>query len=307
MGPQVDGLVVAVTGDRNWTTRYRGVTPDYLPIKRWAVARGDVFTEEAVERASNVCVIGQTVRAQLFGDEDPVGRVIRLGMQSFEVVGLLAAKGPSATGQDQDDTIMLPHTTAQKKLRGGRTPWLDDILCSAVSPEAVAPATAQIAALMRQRHRIEAGREDDFNIRHPEEVVNAQLEASRTFTALLVSIASVALLVGGIGVMNVMLASVAERTREIGVRLAVGATPEAIRAQFLIEAVVLTGLGGAFGVLLSVGGSFVIERILGWPIPIPLNAIALALGFSTAIGVVFGLYPAWRASQLDPIAALRAE
>ena len=305
--PQVDGSVMAVYGDRNWSTRYRGVAPAYLDIKRWFIAKGAVFSEDSVSRAANVCILGETVRRQLFGEEDPVGRVIRLGAQPFEVVGVLAPKGQSATGQDQDDTIMLPHTSAQKKLRGGGIVFLDDILCSAVSPEAVVPATEQITELMRQRHHIDLDEEDDFNIRHPEEVVNAQLEASRTFSMLLISIASVALLVGGIGVMNVMLASVVERTREIGVRLAVGASSAAVQSQFLIEAVVLSLFGGLLGVMLSVAGSFAIGRSLGWPIAIPPQAVVLAVGFSVGIGVFFGFYPAWKAARLDPIEALRRD
>ena len=305
--PQVDGSVLAVYGDRNWSSRYRGVAPEYLPIKRWVIERGSVFSDDAVSHATNVCVIGQTVRAQLFGEEDPIGHVIRLGAQPFEVVGLLAAKGQSATGQDQDDTIMLPHTTAQKKLRGGGIAFLDDILCSAVSPEAVGPASEAITDLMRERHRLGPDQEDDFNIRHPEEVVNAQLEASRTFSLLLISIASVALLVGGIGVMNVMLASVVERTREIGVRLSVGASTAAVQGQFLIEAVVLAMFGGLLGVLLSVVGSFAIGRSLGWVVSIPLEAVALAVGFSAIVGVFFGFYPAWKAARLDPIEALRRD
>ena len=305
--PQVDGSVLAIYGDRNWPTRYRGVAPEYLDIKRWVIARGATFTDDAMSRADNVCIIGQTVRVKLFGEEDPIGKVIRLGTQPFEVVGLLAPKGQSATGQDQDDTLMLPHTTAQKKLRGGSVAYLDDILCSAMSPEAVGPATLQITALMRQRHHIGVDDEDDFNIRHPEEVVNAQLEASRTFSLLLISIASVALLVGGIGVMNVMLASVAERTREIGVRLAVGATPGSVQLQFLIEAVVLSLFGGLLGVTLSVVGSFAIGRSIGWAVTIPPQAVALAVGFSVFVGVFFGFYPAWRAARLDPVVALGRE
>jgi putative ABC transport system permease protein len=307
VSPQIDGSVVSVYGDHNWTTRYRGVAPEYLEIKRWEIGKGAVFSEDMVDRAASVCVIGQTVRAQLFGEEEPIGRVIRLGSQPFEVIGVLSPKGQSATGQDQDDTIMLPYTTAQKKLRGGGIAWLDDILCSAQSPADVGPASEQITDLMRQRHHIDLDEDDDFNIRHPEEVVNAQLEASRTFSLLLTSIALVALLVGGIGVMNVMLASVVERTREIGVRLAVGASSASVQLQFLIEAVALTSLGGLFGVALSFGGGFAIGRWVGWDVPIPMLAVVLAVAFSVAIGVFFGFYPAWRAARLDPIEALRSD
>jgi putative ABC transport system permease protein len=307
VSPQVDGSTVAVSATANWTTRYRGVAPDYLPIKRWEVAAGVTFSDEQVERADNVCLIGETVRQRLFGQEEPVGQVIRIAAQPFEVVGVLGAKGQSGSGQDQDDTIFMPYTTALRKLQGNKIPRLDDIVCTATSPETVAPAAALITDLMRQRHRIEAGREDDFNIRHPEEVVNAQLEASRTFALLLISIASVALLVGGIGIMNVMLASVTERTREIGIRLAVGAPSWAVQLQFLAEAVILCVLGGLLGALLSVAGSWAITRVLGWPLSVPVEAVTVAVGFSIVVGVIFGFFPARRAAGLDPIVALRDE
>ena len=307
LSPQMDGSVVAVNGTQNWTTRFRGIAADYLPIKRWEVVRGSVFTEEQLEHASNVCLLGATVRDRLFGAEDPTGQVIRLSGQPFEVVGVLGAKGQSATGQDQDDTIMMPYTTAQKKLRGNRLYWLDDIVCSAKSPEGVAPATEQIIALMRQRHHIDGDREDDFNIRHPEEIVKAQLEAATALSLLLISIASVSLVVGGIGIMNVMLASVAERTREIGVRLAVGATELALQSQFLAEAIILGLAGGVLGVGLSVAGSSLIGKALGWPMAIPIQALGLAVVFSIGVGALFGFLPARRASKLDPIAALRDE
>lgn len=307
VSPNVDGSVLLVRGDRNWTSRYRGVTPEYLEIKRWRIAEGAPFTDDAVLHAANVCLIGETVRNRLFGNEPAVGEIVRIGVAPFEVVGVLAHKGQSANGQDQDDTVMMPYTTVQKKLRVRGVTWLDDIMCSATAPEDVDPAIAQIVELLRQRHHIGPDDEDDFNIRRPEEVIKAQLQTSETFSLLLVSVASVALLVGGVGVMNVMLASVAERTREIGVRLAVGATELAVQVQFLIEAVVLSLFGGLSGMAVSIGGSFAIERALGWQLVIPVQAFFLALGFSVGVGVVFGFYPAWRAAQLDPIDALRRE
>jgi putative ABC transport system permease protein len=278
-----------------------------LPIKRWQIASGASFTDDDVERASNVCLIGETVRDKLFGTEDPVGQVVRLGTQAFEVVGVLAPKGQSGTGQDQDDTLMLPYTTAQKKLRGPGVTWLDDILCSAITPEDVPPAAAQITELMRQRHHIDPDAEDDFNIRHPEEVIKAQMEQSETFATLLISIASVSLLVGGIGIMNVMFATVTERTREIGVRLAIGASEGAVQLQFLMEAVLLCLFGGGCGVAASEAGASLIGRALGWTLSIPMQAILLAVAFSVVVGVVFGFVPARRAARLDPIAALRDE
>ena len=222
-----------------------------------------------------------------------------------KVIGVLSAKGDSVTGQDQDDFVLVPYTTAQKKISG--IPWLKDIMCSATSSEAVPAASEQIVALLRERHRIRPGDADDFNMRTPQDVIEAGLAAAKTFSLLLISIASVALLVGGIGIMNVMLVSVTERTREIGVRLAIGATEEQVRIQVLIEALVLSLFGGLCGVLLGIAGSFVLGYTLEWPISIPASAIALAALFSSGIGVFFGLYPAIKASRLDPIEALRFE
>ncbi len=307
VSPQVDGSLLAINGERNWTTRYRGVTPDYLAIKRWDIAAGDPFTDDDVGRAANVAIVGETVRAQLFGSDDAVGKTVRIGTHIFQVVGVLAPKGQSADGRDQDDFMMVPYTTAEKKLRGNGYVWLDDITCSAISPEAVNTAIRQTVALLRQRHRLDLGADDDFNIRRPEEVIKAQLEASETFAALLVSIAAVALLVGGIGVMNVMLASVAERTGEIGLRLAVGAPEWAVQVQFLAEAVVLSLFGGVCGVAVSVIGSFALGHVLAWSISIPLEALVLAVAISVAVGIFFGFYPAWRAARLDPIEALRGD
>ena len=307
VSPNIDGTVVAVHETRNWTTHYRGVSLDYIDIKRWKIVSGDAFSEDDIDRAASVCLLGQTAKTQLFGDAEAVGEVVRIGAAPFRVVGLLGSKGQSASGQDQDDTIVFPYTTAMKKIRGNGQVWLDDILASARQPEDVASAADSIATLMRQRHHIGPDQEDDFNIRHPEEVIQAQIQASRTLELLLVTIASVSLLVGGIGVMNVMLASVVERTREIGVRLAVGAPDWAVQVQFLVEAVLLTSMGGALGIAVSVGGAAFIARVLGWPVPIPLQAVVVALAFSVATGLVFGFFPARRAARLDPIEALRSE
>jgi putative ABC transport system permease protein len=305
--PNVDGKVQLVAGNRNWQTGYRGVGTEYFDIKHWDVSVGALFTDEDVRRASSVCVIGETVREQLFGAESPVGQPLRIGSQLFVVTGVLARKGQTGMGKDQDDTILLPWSTVQKKIRGKGVLWLDDILCSAVAPDAVVPAIGEIAALLRQRHRIAPGAEDDFNIRRPDEIIKAQIETSHTLETLLISIASIALLVGGIGVMNVMLVSVTERTREIGLRLAVGATEQAIQLQFLGEAVMLTLLGGVCGVFLGVLGCFALGRVLGWSMAIPPEAVALAPLFSIAVGMFFGFYPARQAARMDPIAALRHE
>ncbi|HEV7783685.1 MAG TPA: ABC transporter permease [Thermoanaerobaculia bacterium] len=305
VAPNVDARVQVVYGNQNWSTGYRGVSPEYLAIRRWTVAKGASFTRQDVTLSANVCLLGRTTAEALFGGADPIGRKIRLGSQPFRVIGILAPKGETATGQDQDDTILMPFTTALHKLKG--TSWLDDIVCSAVSPEAIGPAKEQIVRLLRQRHHLRAGAPDDFNLRSPEEILEAQQETSRTFTLLLASIASVSLLVGGIGIMNIMFVTVTERTREIGVRRAVGATRQSVLAQFLLEAVLLCALSGTFGVLLGVAASSVFANVLGWTMIIPPRAILIAVVFSCLIGIGFGFYPARKAAMLDPIDALRYE
>ncbi len=307
ISPQIDGTVQLVSARSNWTTRSRGIAPAYLSIKRFTLRSGAVFDDEDIGAARNVLLMGTTVSAALFGTDDPVGQPVRMNGQPFTVIGLLAPKGQSASGTDQDDVVMVPYSTALRKLRPAGQTWLDDIVCSATAPDAVAPAVDGIMSLMRQRHRIAEGQDDDFNIRHPEEVVKAQMAASETFATLLVSIACVSLLVGGIGIMNVMLASVSERTHEIGVRLAVGATERAITLQFLVEAVMLSLLGGAMGLVASVAGSSALARAVGWSLPIPPESFVAAFVFSGITGVVFGYVPARRASRLDPIDALRSE
>jgi putative ABC transport system permease protein len=307
VSPNVDGSVLVAWGNRNWTTHYRGVTPEFLDIRRWELAEGEPFTAADVKHAADVCLIGQTVRQELFGAEEAVGRDIRINKQIFRVVGVLAAKGQSTTGRDQDDTIMMPYTTVQKKLRGTGFTWLDDVMCSAVSREALIPAIDSISALLRERHHIWQGQGDDFNIRRPDEVIKAQIAANRTLALFLISVASISLLVGGIGIMNVMLVSVTERTREIGLRLAVGATTWAIQIQFLGEAVILSMLGGLLGVFAGVAGSLIMGYALGWPVSIPVDAVIVAPIFAVGVGIFFGFYPAWKATQLDPIAALRRE
>jgi putative ABC transport system permease protein len=307
LSPQIDGTLQAIYGNRNWTTRFRGEEPAYLSIKKWGLAAGAPFTQADVQQSASKVLIGRTVREQLFGAEDPLGRTFRASGQLFEVIGVLAPKGQSADGRDQDDWILLPYTTAHAKLRGRGPLWLDDILCSATSPAQVNPTIDRIIALLRQRHHIRTGDEDDFNIRRPDEVIKAQMEASDTLSTLLLSVALIALLVGGIGIMNVMLASVAQRTREIGIRLAVGATKHAVEAQFLGEAVMLGLVGGLFGIVASLVGAFGVARMLEWPISISIHAVAVALVFSIGAGLCSGFYPARRAAGLDPIRALRHE
>jgi putative ABC transport system permease protein len=305
VSPQVDDSVQVIYGNQNWYTSYRGVTPEYFDIKRWAVDQGALFSSDDVDHSTEVCVLGRTVREQLFGSEDPIGKVIRVKGMPCKVVATLQAKGIALSGQDQDDTFLLPYTVAQKRLRG--IVWIDDIFASAVSPDVVKAAGREAAAILRDRHHLRPETEDDFNIQNPEDLIKVQLESSRTLTVLLITIASISLLIGGIGIMNVMLVSVSERTREIGVRVAVGATEGAIRLQFLGEAVMLSLIGGAAGVLLGMAGSFMIGRSFGWSMEMSLESIILAVAFSVGVGVFFGYYPARKASLLNPIDALRYE
>jgi putative ABC transport system permease protein len=305
VSPHVNDPAQVVYGNQNWHSMYRGVAPEYFDIKRWYVDQGAIFSQDDVDRGADVCAIGRTVREQLFGVEDPIGKVIRLNNLPCKVVATLHPKGLSLDGRDQDDTILLPYTTAQKKLKG--ITWLDDILCSAVSQEAVKMAGQESTAVLRDRHHLRPEEEDDFNIRNPEDIIQAQLDSSKTLTVLLIAIASVSLLVGGIGIMNVMLVSVTERTREIGVRVAVGATEEAIQLQFLGEAVVLSLAGGAAGVLFGVLGSYLVGQTLHWQTQMSLESVAVAAAFAIGVGVFFGYYPARKASLLNPIEALRYE
>ena len=303
--PNVDDHVQAIYANQNWFTTYRGVAPEYFAIKRWYLDYGAVFSTEDVDRAANVCIIGRTVREQLFGAEDPLGKTIRVKGLPCKVIGGLHPKGLSMSGQDQDDNIILPYTTAQRKMKGNM--WLDDILCSAVSANTVKAAGQEAAAILRDRHHLRTEEPDDFNIRNPEDIIQAQLDASKTLTILLIAIASISLIVGGIGIMNVMLVSVTERTREIGVRVAVGATEQAIQLQFLGESIMLSLVGGTAGVLFGVFGSYLVGQTLNWPIEMSLESIVIAAAFSIAVGVFFGYYPARKASLLDPIEALRYE
>jgi len=305
VSPHVDTGVQVVYGNQNWFTVLRGVSPEYLAVRRWAVARGSVFFQSDVDRATNVCLLGQTVVGMLFGDDDPLGTTIRVKSLPCQVIGVLAPKGQSAFGQDQDDVVIMPFTTVQRKIKG--IDWLDDVMCSAVSLQAIAPAERQITALLRERHHLRPDEEDDFNLRHPADLAQASAQSERVMTLLLASIASISLVVGGIGIMNIMLVSVTERTREIGLRMALGATEESVQMQFLSEATVLSLLGGSLGVMAGAAGSLVISNTLRWPTQIPPQAILIAAVFSITVGIVFGYYPARKAAHLDPIEALRYE
>ncbi len=291
--------------NQNWNTRVTGTTPDYFPIRAWPVAQGSTFTSDDVTHAADVAVLGDTVRQNLFGNSDPVGQTIRIGTLPFQVVGVLAPKGQSGLGQDQDDAVFIPITTLQKKISG--QDWLQFIMVSAVSQPASYAAQSQITALLRDRHHIRPGQEDDFAVRNLADVAELADQSSRVMTLLLASIAGVSLLVGGIGIMNIMLVSVTERTREIGIRVAIGATEDDVRNQFLSESVMLSLMGGAIGILLGVGSSLLITRVLGWAVLISPTAIVAAVFFAMGVGVFFGFYPASKAARLDPIEALRFE
>jgi putative ABC transport system permease protein len=295
-----------VFGNDNWSTQISGTEPQYFEIRTWAFQEGSSFNQGDVDTAANVAVIGETVRKNLFGATDPIGETIRIGNLPFKVVGVLASKGTSAAmGNDQDDIILVPITTLQKKITG--QDWLRWIVVSAVSREASYTAQEQITSLLRDRHRIRPGSDDDFMVRNLADMADLADQSARLFTILLASIASISLIVGGIGIMNIMLVSVTERTREIGIRMAIGATEDDVQQQFLIEAIVLSLVGGAVGIAFGVTASYLITQTLGWPVLVSPVAIGAAVVFSMAVGIFFGFYPARKAARLDPIEALRYE
>ncbi len=295
-----------VYGNDNWATQINGTEPQYFDIRTWPFQEGSSFSQNDVDMAANVAVIGETVRKNLFGATDPVGETIRISNLPFKVVGVLVPKGTSAAmGQDQDDVIIVPITTLQKKITG--QDWLRWIMVSAISREASYTAQQQITSLLRDRHRIRSGQDDDFMVRNLADVADLADQQAQLFTVLLASIASISLIVGGIGIMNIMLVSVTERTREIGIRMAIGATEGDVQQQFLIEAIVLSLVGGAVGIMSGVGASYLITQTLGWPVLVSPMAIVAAVVFSMAVGIFFGFYPARKAARMDPIEALRYE
>jgi|SRR5579875_127020 len=295
-----------VYGGNNWFTHVNGVSPDYVKIRHWPLAAGSMFSNMDVDVASNVCVLGQTVVKNLFSpSEDPVGKTVRISNLPFRVLGVLSTKGSSPFGGDEDDVVLAPYTTVQKKLAGIN--WIQFMMLSADSMEDIKPAEDQITAVLRQRHHLRPNEANDFIIRSPTDFTQAREHASSVMTILLASIASVSLLVGGIGIMNIMLVSVTERTREIGVRMAIGATESDVQRQFLSEAMVLSLMGGLVGIVAGLLGSQAVARLLQWPTLISPSSIIIAAAFSGAVGIFFGYYPAKRAAHLDPIEALRYE
>jgi putative ABC transport system permease protein len=306
VSPVVQYSAQTVYEDQNWYTTIQGIAPSYLSIRKWPVVQGTSFSERDVESSADVCLLGRTVAKNLFVDgQSPIGKLIRVNNMPFLVDGILEAKGQSPWGQDQDDIIMAPYSTVMKKLIGIN--WLHFMDISATSMQTIPAAEQQIESLLRQRHHLRPDEDDDFIIRSTLQFAQAREQSARVLTLLLASIASVALLVGGIGIMNIMLVSVTERTREIGVRMAVGATEGDVQMQFLSEAVALSLFGGLAGVIGGVFGSMAVSNLLHWPTLVPPAAIAVAVVFSAGVGIFFGYYPARQAAHLDPIEALRYE
>ena len=307
--PQSRVVSQVLSEDQNWSTAVYGVSPEYFDVRDWPIARGNRFSQSDLVSSNKTIVLGQTVVEKLFGRfADPIGQVVRVRNVPFQVVGVLAAKGNSPMGTDTDDAAFVPITTFRAKIQGGLQQYIQGVIfVSAVSAQATARAEREITDLLRDRHGIQRGQDDDFTVRNLTEIAEAQQQGTRTLTTLLAAIAAVSLLVGGIGIMNIMLVSVTERTREIGVRMAVGAKPRDILAQFLVEACTLSFAGGIIGVGAGVGTARWLSARFAWQMIIRPDIVLIALGFSALVGVFFGLYPAYKASRLDPIDALRFE
>jgi len=302
---EVVSTTQVAAGNQNWFTRIYGESADYFDIRQWPLADGAPFTPQDVRSANKVCVIGRTTATQVYGNEDPVGQILRIKEVPFTVTGVLTPKGLSTQGVDQDDIVIMPYTSAMKRVIGGTN--LRNINVQIGDARQIEAAQQQIISLLRQRHNIRPGRDDDFTVRNQQEIAEAATATSRIMTLLLGAIAGVSLVVGGIGIMNIMLVSVTERTREIGVRMAVGAHGSDILTQFLIEAVTLSSVGGVIGIICGVGASKILSAYAHWPTLISLSSIAIAFLFSGAVGIFFGFYPARKAAALDPIEALRYE
>jgi putative ABC transport system permease protein len=305
ISPSVGAGVQVVNGNQNWNTRATGGSADYLLIRHWPLLRGSGFSAQDVDNGENVCIIGTTVAQNLFGDADPTNQTIRVSNLPFRVIGELISKGQSPFGGDQDDTMIIPYTTVQKKILG--ISWVQSLYISATSQDEMDAAAKQIGDLLRQRHHLRPDAPDDFMILNPTELAQAREQTLAVMELLLAAIASISLLIGGIGIMNIMLVSVTERTREIGIRMAVGATESDVQRQFLSEAVIISMFGGGIGVSFGYLGSFAISAMLQWPTAIPISAVGISVMFSALVGIFFGYYPARKAASLDPIEALRYE
>ncbi|HEY2951079.1 MAG TPA: ABC transporter permease [Verrucomicrobiae bacterium] len=306
VSPEVKLKSQVIAGNRNWSTEIFGVSPEYFSIREWPVTDGEIFTELDVRGVTKVAVIGSITAEELFGAEDPVGEIVRIGKVPFTVVAVLKPKGASASGSDQDDCIMVAYTTAIKRLIGKQTS-LRRIYVQATDPTVLDGVKQQITSLLRQRHALGLKVEDDFTVRTQQELAEAATATSRTMTLLLGAVASVSLMVGGIGIMNIMLVSVTERTREIGIRMAVGAHRRDILRQFLVEAFTLSSMGGGLGILLGLVTAQLLSALAEWPTLVSFASIVIAFLFSALVGIFFGYYPARKASRLDPIEALRYE
>lgn len=308
--PSVRGSVQVIAGNLNWATTAQGITNDYINAREWELESGRYFEESEVKSSAKVVLLGKTVANNLFADQDPLDQTVRINRVPFTVIGLLASKGQTGHGMDQDDVVMIPLTTAKKRVLGGRQiggNLVNNIVLKVRSSEEVPQAEEDVKLLMRQRHAIRPGQEDDFRVRNLAEMLNTQADSSEALSLLLMAVASISLIVGGIGIMNIMLVSVTERTREIGLRMAIGATGTDILTQFLIESVILSLIGGFLGAILGIGGSLAMSAYSKWPAIIDVKSVLLAFGFSAAVGIFFGFYPAHKASLLDPIEALRHE
>ena len=306
--PILQGVNQVVFGNQNWSTVTFASTPEALLVRDWPMARGRPLISSDVEGAAKVCLLGQTVVENIFGDLDPVGQVVRINQFPFTVIGVLSVKGQTTWGQDQDDVVYVPLTTGQRLLFGQQFPGMvRSISVQATGSEVMNLAEEQITQLLRQRHRIRANQENDFSVRNLSEMIATAEESARIMSLLLGTVASISLLVGGIGIMNIMLVSVTERTREIGIRMAVGARGRDILCRFLVEALVLSLVGGIIGILIGIGASYVVSRFFSWPTLLSVQALILSFSFSGSIGIFFGFYPARKAAKLDPIEALRYE
>ena len=307
VSPQVRTNVQMMYGAKNWAGNVQGVSTDILLISNWTVAEGRFFTEDEERRSSRVCAIGSTVRANLFGEEDPIGKTLRLRNMTFKIIGVLGSKGANNWGQDQDDVVMAPYTSVQRYLQRSKFRTINMMNLSLISMDDLEEAKREVSALLRQRHHLADWQDNDFETRDTTEIMNTIGSVTDIVGKLLLIFSVITLVVGGIGIMNIMLVSVTERIKEIGLRMSIGATPANILVQFCLEAIVLSTVGGAAGVALGVGASHVVGKAAGWPVLVELSSAGYAFAISSVVGLFFGFYPAYRASKLNPIDCLRYE